>query len=97
VPLVDLLEQVVQGQGHENKTGHAEELARDAETKSVSEAEMLVAVAVAFPWTISLPGTYPMVKKPSIDVSTYSRPATLPGLLVEVIRPRRVNSASDTT
>jgi len=37
--------------------------------KSVSEAEMLLAVAAAFAWTISLPGTLPMAKKPTIDVS----------------------------
>ena len=33
VPLVDLFEQVVQGQGHENETGHPDELACDTETE----------------------------------------------------------------
>src|SRR5258708_37860210 len=53
--------------------------------KSVSEAAMLLAVAAAFPWTISLLGTYIMAKKPTIDVSTYSKPANLPGFLVELM------------
>ena len=36
----------------------------------MSCAAMLLAVAVAFPWTISLLGTYSMAKKPGIPVST---------------------------
>jgi hypothetical protein len=46
---------------------------------------MLLAVAVAFPWTISLLGTYTMAKKPGIEKSTYSKPANLPGLRVELM------------
>src|SRR6266478_10234270 len=46
---------------------------------------MLLAVAAAFPWTISLLGTYIMAKKPGMDVRIYSRPANLPGFLVELI------------
>src|SRR6266849_4497684 len=37
--------------------------------KSVSEAAMLLAVAAAFPWTISLPGTYIMAMKLSLYVT----------------------------
>jgi hypothetical protein len=44
---------------------------------------MLLAVAVAFPCTISLLGTYMRAKKPGIDMSTYSKPANLPGFQVE--------------
>src|SRR5882672_1331366 len=51
--------------------------------KSVSEAAMLLAVAAAFAWTISLLGTDIMAKKPGMDVRMYSRPANLPGFLVE--------------
>jgi len=57
VPLVDSFEQVVQSQDHEDKTGLADECARDAEAKSVSEAKMLLDVTAAFPCTMSLPGT----------------------------------------
>jgi hypothetical protein len=46
---------------------------------------MLLAVAAAFPSTISLPGTYSMAKKPGIPVSTYSNPANLPRLRVELM------------
>jgi len=56
--------------------------------KSVSEAAMLLAVAVAFPWTISLLGTYTMAKNPGIEKITYSKPANLPGFLVEFMCPR---------
>src|SRR5713101_6466074 len=53
--------------------------------KSVSEAAMLLAVAAAFPWTMSLLGTYIMAKKPGMDMRMYSRPANLPGFLVELM------------
>src|SRR6266481_3158493 len=55
--------------------------------KSVSEAAMLLAVAAAFPWTMILPGTYIMAKKPGIDMSMYNKPASLPGFLVELMLP----------
>ena len=48
---------------------------------------MLLAAAAAFPCTISLLGTYSMAKKPAIDKSTYSRPANLPGFLVDLMLP----------
>jgi hypothetical protein len=57
VPLVDPFEQIVQSQGHEDKKDLGDELARDTEAKSLSEAAMRLAVAVAFPSTISLLGT----------------------------------------
>src|SRR6266849_9931051 len=53
--------------------------------KSVSEAAMLLAVAEAFPCTMSLLGTYAMAKKPGMDMRMYSRPANLPGFLVELM------------
>jgi hypothetical protein len=65
-PRVDALEQVVQSQDHEDKTGLADELAGDAEAK-----ERLVGCDVAggaFAWTMSLLGTYIMAKKPGMDV-----------------------------
>ncbi len=36
---------------------------------SLSCARILSIVAAAFPWTITLPGTYPMAKKPTIEVT----------------------------
>src|ERR1700687_688687 len=53
--------------------------------KSVSEAAMLLAVAAAFSLTISLAGTYIMAMKPGMDMRIYSRPANLPGFLVELM------------
>src|ERR1700730_6399252 len=55
--------------------------------KSVSEAARLLAVADAFPCRIRLLGTYSMAKKPTIDKSTYNRPANLPGFLVDLMLP----------
>jgi hypothetical protein len=64
VPPVYPLEQVVQSESHEDKTGLADELARDAEAKQrLGGRDVVVAVAAAFPSTISLPGTYSMAKK----------------------------------
>jgi hypothetical protein len=37
-----------------------------------------------------------MVKKPTIDVSRYNRPANLPGFLVEVMCPHRRELIADT-
>src|ERR1700720_223750 len=54
---------------------------------SVSEAAMLLAVAVAFPYTITLLGTYTMAKKPGMDMRIYSKPANRPGFLVELMLP----------
>jgi hypothetical protein len=48
---------------------------------------MLLAVAAAFPCTINLLGTYTMAKKPGMDASIYSKPANLPGFLVENMLP----------
>jgi hypothetical protein len=87
VPPVDVLEQVVQSQGHEDKTRLADEFARDAKAKERLGSRDVAGVTPAFAWTISLPGTYPMAKKPTIDTSTYSKPANLPGLRVELIFP----------
>ena len=56
--------------------------------KSVWEAAMLLAVAVAFPWTISLLGTYRRAKAPGMEMSTYSKPTNLPGFLAELMCPR---------
>src|SRR5260370_11719463 len=53
--------------------------------KSVSEAAMLLAVAVAFPSTINLLGTYTRAKAPGIETSTYSKPTNLPGFFVELM------------
>src|SRR6266481_2801944 len=61
--------------------------------KSVSWAAMLLAVAAAFAWTISLLGTYIMAKKPGMDVRIYSRPANLPGFLVELMLPPLLQGA----
>jgi hypothetical protein len=56
VPLVDPLEQVIQGQCRQDKQGLADEVAMPRRN-SISWAAMLSAVAVALPSTISLPGT----------------------------------------
>src|SRR5882757_3492002 len=55
--------------------------------KSVSEAAMLLAVAVAFLYTINLLGTYTRAKAPGIETSTYSKPTNLPGFFVELMCP----------
>src|SRR6266852_2580511 len=61
--------------------------------KSASEAAMLLAVAAAFPWTMSLLGTYIMAKKSGMDKSTYSKPANLPGFLMELMVPPLLQGA----
>jgi len=51
---------------------------------------MLLAVAVAFPCTINLLGTYTRAKAPGIETSTYSKPTNLPGFFVELMLSSRV-------
>jgi hypothetical protein len=63
----------------------ADELAAMPRRKRVSEAAMLLAVAAAFSWTISLLGTYSIAKKPGIEKNRYSKPANLPRLRVELM------------
>src|ERR1700750_1156109 len=63
--------------------------------KRVSSAAMLLAVVVALPSTMSLPGTYRRAKKPGIEAITYSKPANLPGFLVKLIGPPPASRAWD--
>jgi hypothetical protein len=53
---------------------------------------MLFAVAVALPGTIRVRGIYMRLKGAGIPINRYRNPATLPGLLVELMSPLSFSS-----